>query len=324
VDNLFYPPSVYAAYTFKGGVAFGVGFFVPYGLGIEWPEGWSGFQEIESIDLQNFYINPSIAWSPFEWLSVGMGFNMVRSLVSLQKGLEFIDQRGFLEASGQAWGFGMNAGVLLRILDGRLSFGLSYRSAVELKFEGRGDFTVPDTFASMLEDQPLETHLTLPHYVGVGAAVKPHEMLTVSLDITFTTWSTFKNFAITFPADELRPEDERLSSSEPRQWSDVFSVRLGLELPPIGGLALRAGFVFDRNPSPRRTMSPSLPDSDRIDVSAGIGYAFPFGFSFDAGYMYVHFMERSSIEEAFAGIYQSHAHILGISLGYRYVPPPKK
>jgi long-chain fatty acid transport protein len=322
--NIFYPPTVYASYRFKGRVAFGVGFFVPYGLGMEWPEGWAGYQEIESIELQSYYINPTVAWSPFEWLSVGMGFDMVRSVVTLQKGLNFIDERGTLAGAADAWGFGANAGVLLRFLDDRVGFGIHYRSAVELDLRGRADFTVPPAFEDMLRDQPIETSITLPHHVALGGMVRPHEMVELSLDITFTTWSTFRRFAIGFPRDEERPEDEHLSQSDPRDWSDVFSVRLGLELTPVEGLALRAGFVFDRNPSPRRTMSPSLPDADRVDVSVGAGYAFPCGLSVDLGYMYVHFMERSSTGEAFPGIYRSHAHLLGLGVGYRWSPPPRR
>ncbi len=320
VFDVFYPPTVYASYRFKGRVALGAGFFVPYGLGIEWPKSWQGFEEIVSIDLQNFTVNPTVAWSPLSWLSVGMGFDMVRSIVTIERGLELIDDRGTLEAAGGAWGMGMNAGVLVKLFGGRLSFGLSYRSAVQLRFRGKADFDVPDAFASLLEDQPLRTSLTLPNHVAIGIAGRPHPMLQVSLDITFTTWSTFESFAFTFPEDENRPEDEKLSTSEPRDWSDVFSVRLGLELSPTEGLALRTGLVFDRNPSPRRTMSPSLPDADRLDVSAGIGYVFPFGLGCDLGYMYVHFMERSSMGDAFPGIYRAHAHLIGISLSYRWKP----
>lgn len=324
VDNIFYPPSAYIAYRFRGRVAFGVGFFVPYGLGMEWPEGWSGFQEIEAIELQSYFINPTVAWSPVRWFSVGMGVSFVHSTVTLRKGLNFIDERGTLDAGGDAWGFGANLGVLVRLLDGRLSFGLHYRSAIELAFRGKGDFTVPDAFATLLPDQPLRTNLTLPNHVALGLAVKPHRMVAVSLDLTFTTWSTFKSFSITFPQDMDRPEDEKISSSEPRDWADVFSVRLGLEVTPLKDLKLRAGFVFDRTPSLRRTMSPSLPDADRLDVSLGAGYTFPFGLGFDVAYMYVHIMERSSTQEAFPGIYRGHAHLVGFSLSYRWVMPDKK
>ena len=67
-------------------------------------------------------------------------------------------------------------------------------------------------------------------------------------------------------------------------------------------------------------MSPSLPDCDRVDVSFGAGYEFDFGLVVDVAYMYVHFLGRASTGEAFPGSYEASAHLMGLSLGYRWDP----
>jgi long-chain fatty acid transport protein len=123
-----------------------------------------------------------------------------------------------------------------------------------------------------------------------------------------------------FPGDAERPEDEQLTQFERRDWSDAWSVRFGLEVrPPVApGLALRAGVVYDTSPSPSDTVSPSLPDADRIDASGGVGYVFPWGLVVDVGYMYVRFLERTTTGDAFPGTYRASAHLLGMSVGYRY------
>lgn len=140
-------------------------------------------------------------------------------------------------------------------------------------------------------------------------------------DATFTTWSTFDEFGLRFPEDENRPDDEQISQVEARDWKNVLSLRVGAELhPPVRGLALRAGFVYDRNPSPSNTMAPSLPDSDRIDGAIGAGYTFPCGFSTDLAYMYVRFLARGSDGAAFPGTYRSSAHLAGLSVGYHWDP----
>ena len=316
--NVFYPPSIYASYLLPANVAVGLGFFVPYGLGIEWPDGWAGFETVRLIDLKTFVVNPAVAWSPFPWLAFGGGLSIVRSVVELRKGIAFVDERGALRAGGAAWGFGGSAGLLLRFLKGRLSFGLSYRSAVSLDVKGRADFSVPETFASLLEDQPVRTSLTLPHTLSIGVAGKPARMLTLSLDLLVTTWSTFSKFGLTFPEDEEKPEDEKLSQVEARNWRNVYSVRAGAELrlPTAEWLGLRLGLAYDRTPSPSSTLSPTLPDSDRILVSAGAGFSLPRGFSVDLAYMFVWFFERSSTGEAFPGTYSASAHLIGVSLGY--------
>ena len=67
--NVFYPPTFYASYVLPKRIALGFGFFVPFGLGIEWPRSWIGFEEIEKIDVQNMFFNPTIAWAPLPWFS---------------------------------------------------------------------------------------------------------------------------------------------------------------------------------------------------------------------------------------------------------------
>ena len=318
-SSVFYPPTVYASYRLPERVAIGLGFFVPFGLGISWPEDWIGFEQIQSIDLQTYFINPTVAWSPFEWLSIGAGVDIVRSVVELKRGINFIDERGSLHAAGSAWGWGGNAGLLIRLLGGRLSFGLSYRSAVKLVFAGSADFTVPPAFALLLEDQPIETSLTLPHTLSMGIAGKPASMVTLSADVTVTTWSTFKEFGLRFPEDVGKPEGEKLSQSEPRNWRNVYAVRLGAEVrPPLKWLVLRAGLAYDRTPSPTNTLSPTLPDADRIEVAAGAGFLIPKGLSLDLAYMYIYFFERSSSGEAFPATYRCSAHLVGLTLGYHY------
>jgi long-chain fatty acid transport protein len=320
VSQVFYPPTIYASYLLPGSVALGLGVFAPFGLGMEWPADWIGFTEIESIELQTFFINPTVAWRPFSWLAIGAGFDAVRGTVELRKGIDLVDEHGSLHGAGGAWGFGGNAGILFRFLGGDLSFGASYRSAVKLDFTGDADFSVPPSFASLLEDQPLESSITLPHAVAFGVAGNPFEMLTLSADATLTLWSSFRQFGMRFPGDAERPEDEQLTQFERRDWSDAWSVRFGLEVrPPVApGLALRAGVVYDTSPSPSDTVSPSLPDADRIDASGGVGYVFPWGLVVDVGYMYVRFLERTTTGDAFPGTYRASAHLLGMSVGYRY------
>ncbi len=321
--NVFYPPSLYLSYLVKEKVALAFGFFVPYGLGVQWPRGWLGFQEVEHIALQVFTFNPSVAWSPAAWLSIGGGVDIAYATVELAKGINFIDEHGEFEAAGKALGIGGNAGLLMKFWGGRFNFGLNYRSSVSLDFAGDGDFTVPDTFGSLLEDQPLKTSLTLPHVLTIGFAGRPIEMLSISLDLTVTGWSSFEEFGIEFPEDIDRDEDEKLTSIEPRNWRNVIAVRLGAEVTPKKWLAVRAGLAYDQSPSPDSTLSPTLPDSSRILVAAGAGFNLPRGFVIDVAYMYVHMLERTASGESFPGTYNASAHLIGVSFGYRWVKKKK-
>jgi long-subunit fatty acid transport protein len=84
-------------------------------------------------------------------------------------------------------------------------------------------------------------------------------------------------------------------------------------------LSLRGGFIFDQNPAPSSTLSPTLPDSNRVDFSVGVGYAFGPA-RVDAGYLLVYFLPadaRGGVEGP-EGTYQTVAHLIGLSVSARF------
>jgi long-chain fatty acid transport protein len=306
--QVFVLPAVFAAFP-VGPVRLAVGAFSNFGLGLEWPASFDGRFEALSSNLQTFTLNATAAWKIHRHISSGAGFDLVRATVELSQRLNMIDAEGTLRLGGGTWGAGANAGVALRFLDDRLTIGVTYRSAVSLGFEGRADFAVPPEFEATLRDQAIRTTIVLPHIIGLGVGFKVTPKLQLSLDGTYTTWSTIDAFRFDF-------EDDALDQELRRDWVNTFNVRLGGQWEVVDKLTLRAGFGFDQSPAPAETLSPSLPDAHRLFGSVGVGYRLG-NFSLDGGYLLAGLLTRQSTEPAFPGRYSGLAHVAGLTASFR-------
>lgn len=307
--RVFALPTVFAAAPI-GPLRVGVGAFANYGLGITWPSTFDGRFEATHSNLQTFTLNPTVAWRFHENFSIGAGFDIVRGTVELVRQVDFHDSEGTLRLGGDTWGFGGNAGIATHWLRDRLMVGLSYRSAVSLRFRGRADFTVPREFQAQLKDQDVKTALLLPHTVSLGASFRVTPRLRLTLEGTVTTWSTLDALVLEF-------EDSALNTTLRRDWTTTLTARAGAELAVLPKtLMVRLGVGFDPSPSPSTTLSPSLPDASRVLASLGVGYV-QGNFSADVGYMFVFLLPRSSEGEAFPARYSGMAHVIGLSVGFR-------
>lgn len=307
--RVFALPTFFAAAPI-GPVRVGLGAFANYGLGITWPRAFDGRFEATHSNLQTFTLNPTVAWRFHEHVSIGAGLDLVRGTVELIRQLDLVDTEGTLRLGGDTWGCGGNAGISTHWLSDRLVAGVSYRSAVSLRFRGRADFTAPKEFQDTLKDQDVKTALLLPHTVALGAAFRVTPSVRVTLEATFTTWSTLDALVLEF-------HDPQLDTTLRRDWADTITVRAGAELTAIPRtLHVRLGTGFDPSPSPATTLSPSLPDSSRVLASAGVGFQ-RGNFSVDLGYLFVFLLPRSSEPDAFPARYSGTAHVIGLSVGFK-------
>ena len=291
-----------------------LGAFTNYGLGIRWPVDFDGRFEASASNLQTFTVNPTVAWRFHEHVSVGAGFDLVRGTVELSRQLNFVDTEGTLHLGAGTWGYGGNVGVTTHWLADRLAVGLAWRSAVALRFKGSADFTVPREFQAQLKDQDVSTQVLLPHTVSLGGAFKASARLRLSLDVTYTSWSSLKTLSLQFA-------DSALNTALKFHWSDTVAVRAGAEYSLLEqgkgrALRVRLGAGFDPSPAPSNTLSPSLPDASRVLVGAGVGYQLG-NFSADLGYLFVFLLPRASEPDAFPARYSGMAHVLGLSVAFR-------
>jgi long-chain fatty acid transport protein len=157
----------------------------------------------------------------------------------------------------------------------------------------------------------------MPHVFSFGLAAFPMEGLTVGIAVDVTTWSSYEELRVDFIDDEGNVNEE-LSSGEPKSWENTFTIRLGAEYRLLDGrLPVRIGFFYDQSPVPDTTVAPELPDADRYAVSIGAGYKHG-EFTADLAYLFLMTGDNETAETApLVGTYRAHAHLLGLTLGYR-------
>ena len=172
-------PHAYAAYRASDTLAYGVGFFVPWGTKIEYRPDWGGRYNLQKVELKSFSLNPNVAWKATPELSVAAGVNLQYMEGKLRRAVPYASAyaKGLLGAAQQAaaggapglalqlqqqaaqvfgnasydgsiavegkdWGLGFNLSALWEPMAGT-RVGLAYRSSVSHKLKGTADWTQP-------------------------------------------------------------------------------------------------------------------------------------------------------------------------------------
>jgi long-chain fatty acid transport protein len=334
-SQVFYPPTFYITHKFSDKIVAGLGFFTPYGLGLEWPEDYPLRYIATRDDMKTFFINPTVAFKLSDNFSLGVGFSYVYSTISFDltqlvvlalppPALVTADVPVNYEATGDAWAF--NAGALYK--GEKFSLGFNWRGGMTI------DYTEGDLTLDVTEINPLappiageaSTAFSLPHILGVGAAFNITDKLTLTADVHYVLWSSFDEFVV--EVDVTVPPPVTVEDMEVEEnWEDSFLFRVGLQYQMNENLVLRGGFLYDQTPQPVETMDPILPDSNRWALTAGFGYKVG-SIVIDAAYQYEPFQDRTSPNRdiyldtpipginAGVGNYSTTAHLFGVSFGF--------
>ncbi|RKG77320.1 OmpP1/FadL family transporter [Corallococcus terminator] len=302
------PPHFFVAYKPFQKLAVGVGVYTPFGARSRWEDGFSGRFRGNESSLATYYINPTIAYELHERFRFGVGLDIARATIELTRGLDFVNSEGSIHLGGADWGSGFNVGVQATVLE-NLKFGLHYRSAIQINFDGKADFqNIPAEFQSRLKDQSARADVVLPSTVTAGLSYSPMDRLLLAFDASWVDWSTFSELAIRF-------DDSSIDNPLPKRWHAKWKYALGAEYGVTPALNVRAGFVYDPSPSPNNTLTPDLPDANRIKATLGLGYAFN-PFRADLGYQFVALVDKDSTAPGIPGTYSGSAHVFGLTLGF--------
>jgi long-chain fatty acid transport protein len=314
------PFQVYAAGGITEHFSAGIGLFEPYGLTVQWPDGWEGRSQITFAKLATYYANPTVAYS-LGPVRIGAGFQLVYSTLDLKKDIALPSGAyGRTELGGDAWGIGANVGIQVDAVKNVLSFGAHYRSAVALDFAANASFDgIPASLAGTLHDQPATTRFVMPDTFAFGVAFRPIQKLVFDLDVVYYGWSHVQSIDLGFPTDA----SGSLSQSLPKNWSGVVQVHLGTEYAFNDTWRIRGGAMYDPSPSPQNTLTPDIPDSDRVNIAIGGSWRHKTGIYVDAAYEAVILLGATSTAPQLPGTYSGYANVFALAVGYR-TPPKKK
>lgn len=337
-EGQFFPPfSLYYGHGIDSKFAAGIGIYTPYGLQVEWedPDTYTGRTISTFSRITPFYFVPTVAWSPTPSFRIGAGAQLVLSTVELRRHLQAYNPLDDVTEdigtvaleSDNGFGAGFNAGVQWWPADGIWRLGATYRSKVDIDYEGAADFDQTPTGNAVFDaivattfppDQGVATSVAFPAQASLGVAHMFGPSLVAEVNANWTQWSSFDRLDLEFLATPAA------NQSVPEDWDDVFNLRTGLEYRRDGTSpwTWRGGYYFDESPQPTEGVGPLLPDADRHGLTAGLGWQSGGGSTaIDAYALYIISPERSTEginRDGYNGTYQGTSWAVGASLGLTF------
>jgi len=312
-------PTLFLSQRLGRHVALGAGLFTEWGEHFGWPTNWPGRFVGQFVDIQTATFDFSVSIRLLPFLSIGGGLDVVPGAADLYRAASFGGAEGSLHVGVSGVGVGGNVGFLVDLVPHWLRLGFMYRSRVDLDLDGHAVISAPIELQALAGGrQKARTTLILPHTIAVGLAFDPIRQLTLSGDLRVTLWRDLQQLTVTL-------EDPSAPAGTPGQSQSValllhnsWALRFGGELRLLGGhLHLRLGLGYDETPLPRETLGPLLPDTPRMEISAGIGWHERW-IALDAGYMAVVLFKETSTNPDLIATYESQGHVITLSATVRF------
>jgi long-chain fatty acid transport protein len=306
-------PSLYASWDaggsvpVLGGLVVGIAINAPFGFETEYDDGWIGRYYALQSRLRSLDVNPVVTYAPLQWLSVAIGLQAQHIDAKLSNAIDFgtlgalngvpgavpTAQDGFAKLTGDDWGFGYTAGVLLEPWSGT-RLGAAYRSAIHHQI--RGDARIRLDSAGIGAalgagggTTGAEANLTTPEIISLGLHQELGSGWAVMAEASWTRWSRFRMLRIKF--DD--PPDGRDVADE--DWRDAWFLAVGCAFRPTEGWVVRSGIGYDQSPVRNRTRTPRTPANNGVLVAVGTSYRATPAIEFALGYGH-YFIDKAAID----------------------------
>lgn len=275
-------PNLHFVYPINDSWAFGSSLTSNYGLSTKFDTDYIAGSLAGTTKLLSGNLNLALAHRFNDAFSFGVGVNAVYAKAKIIRHLggehptvplPLPNDTTLSYLKGNEWGYGWNVGLTYEH-DKNNRFGLSYRSKVELDFEG--DFNSALHPLSGGKTIPGELSLTLPDMWEFSGYHQITDDYAVHYSVNYTFWNKFK---------ELRGTDPKTGTDfffKDEQFSNSYRLSLGNTYKLNDNWTIRGGIAFDKRAS-KTHPSISIPDQDRIWLSAGATYMASANSSFDFG-----------------------------------------
>lgn len=287
-------PHAYAVVDLHERLKAGIAITVPFGNTIDYSEEWSGrYVNIKTAAL-SIDINPNVSYKLTDRVAIAGGISLQYLKLDLSSKIpQFVFFENPLAPDGgfllevDNWGWGYNLGFLAEPWDGT-KFGLTYRSGIDHRMEGTLTFD-PTTHPLVGTDSPAYTDISVPASITGSVTHQLTENFSLSSDVQFTQWNTFKQVAV-YSNNPLVVFHE--------EYRDSWMVSIGGVYRVNQDWTLRAGVGFDQSPVADAYRDTGVPDKDRYMVGIGFGYQIAPSVSLDVGYAHYFAAGHATMNES--------------------------
>ncbi len=304
-------PNFYFVHSFTEDFKAGVAVNVPFGFTTEYDSDWVGRYHAIKSELANININPSISYRFCKYFSAGFGVSAQHTTLKMSQAVDYglIGALGGLGTMPQSmdgkakmdaddWGYGYNFGFLVEMTE-NTRLGFSYRSKIDMKYDGDVEYRTPAAMAGVaaamgLVDGDISGEIAFPESASLSFYHAFNEKWAMMADVSWTGWDRFEEIRIEF-------DNGAADSVTTLEWEDTWRYSIGATYSPNDTWIFRAGLAFDESPIPgAEHRTPRIPGEDRLWVTFGTGYAFSENLMLDFGYAHI-FVDDPKIEKTATG-----------------------
>jgi long-chain fatty acid transport protein len=288
--------------------AFGLGVYVPYGLGLNWNDTTPFTTVAEKGEVMYLCVNPVVAVKITPKLSVAIGPTYNYSQAEFQRALGVFPGDSFeFKGRGDDWGF--TAGVRWQPIE-QLAFGASYRYKTQINYDGYSRTQPSPPFPGA-----TSTHGTIdyPQYVIAGVSYRPTTNWNMEVDVDWTDWSSDKNI----PIDNTAFGNVSL----PLNYHSGYMYEFGITRQLPRKYFASVGYFYSENSSPNANYNPIVPDSNLQLGAVGFGHhgkhwdwAAAYLFGYNGGHTVTDDVAAPSAD----GTYKTFNQAINIAIGYKF------
>jgi long-chain fatty acid transport protein len=270
-------PAFYIAMPINKKAVFGFAVTSPFGLTTKYDSNWAGRDSALTSKMATVNLNPSIAYSINDKLSVAVGLQAQYMDLKLTNTLTSSPTTVY-RVNSSSWGYGFNLGTKYKFSD-KITAGIGYRSSIKQKLEGKADY---GTLASNFRSE-----LNTPEIVTAGISYKLNEKLELLYDTSWSRWSRVKSFVIT-------ADNSLLSGATTFNWRDTFKYSFGANYQHTERLVLRAGVAYETDATTNTNREPRIPGGARTWLSTGFGYKICDNSQIDFAYAHLFYKDTKT------------------------------
>lgn len=306
-------PNFYVTHQINPEWWVGLGITMPFGLSTDYGQypNWKYGNRGTEAELMDIDINPSFAWKPNDFFSLGGGISLQYAKAKLgmdaylpgtvENGLQSHGYIGHGEETGDSWAWGWNLGFVLRPTD-NFRFGISYRSAIKHKASGHYALSNRQVFGNNLNaglfngKYPSKVTIKTPDTVYASALWEASKDLTLTGTVRWAKWSNSQVWTLRqsgLPHTDIPQVDGLIGNFKAieirHHYRDTWLFALGADYKINEQWTVRGGIAYEENAAGKDQTYrvATIPDGDRLFLSLGCSYNFDKHWSLDSALLWV-------------------------------------
>jgi long-chain fatty acid transport protein len=334
----------YNSYQINQNLFIGLQTGTPFGSRTKADPGFGGAVYGTSTVVRGVAITPTLGYKVNDWFSVGVGITLQQLTVALSGGDARISNAFFANPltrpiavagapsylKGDGYGIGWTAGFTVKPAAGT-EISLGIRSHIKHKLEG----SLFNYLPVGRRDTLISTNVNLPEIVTLGLSQRLNQQWTATGTVQWTNWSRVKT------APLLNRTTGVPITGLGFKYKDEWFIAAGLQYQHNANWTFRGGVAYEKAPIGDENRGVRVLDSDRIWLSAGVGYKINEKLSLDFGYSHI-FLKSGKVNIVaagnplnpvgnpaftafnYSGTSRGSVDIINLSLKYRWDEPARR